>query len=186
MAFVFRNNHSKNYTWARTPISNPLPYCELAVSRTKRGGVEEIVISHVSLASLGWSVPPPSETLPHSCDQYLHLQNANVDVHTPTFHPLSNKEALGNIWMDAQSLLFVHPRGVSPVWCWAGDWQFTPCGTSSVSFLSGVCSSRVVVVHLTCFMYTTIQGEVPYVGAMKKGQFWWRTRKHPVYWFFTR
>ena len=60
-----------------------------------------------------------------------------------TFHLLSIQEAQGNIQMSAQSLLFTHPRGVLPVWCWAGDRQFAPCGAFSVS-LFWVCSSRVM------------------------------------------
>ena len=45
----------------------------------------------------------------HWCDQDLHLQNADVDIHTSqiplhqTLHPLSNKEALGNILMNTWS-----------------------------------------------------------------------------------
>ena len=114
---------------------------------------------------------------PHQCDQYLHLWNTDVDVYTPliplhqTFHPLSNKGALSNIWMNVWGLLFTHPRRVSPVWCWVSDGQFALCGTSSVSLLSGVCSSRVVVVHLAHFACTTVQRGVPSVGTMKKVTF---------------
>ena len=37
--------------WASTPISHPL-CCELAVSRMKRGGIEEVMVSHVFQGSL--------------------------------------------------------------------------------------------------------------------------------------
>ena len=126
---------------------------------------------------------------PHQCDQNLHLWNTYVDIHTPlvplhqTFHAWSSKEALENIWMKAWSFLFTHPRGVSPVWHWAGNGQFTLCGTSSVSLSSWFCSSRVVVVHLACLAHMTVQRGVPSVGAMRKSQFWWRTHEHPVSWF---
>ena len=129
---------------------------------------------------------------PHWYDQFLNLWNTDVDVHTSlvpvhwTFHPWSSKEALENFQMNAQSFLFTHPSGLLPVCCWASDGQFTLCGTSSVSLSSRYCSSRVVVVHLACIAHTTIQRGVPSVGAIRKGQFWWRTHECPVLWFLMR
>ena len=129
---------------------------------------------------------------PHACDQYLCCQNTDVNFHTPliplhqTFHPWSNKEAPENIWMNKWSFLFTHPRGASPVWCWASDGQFTLCGASSVSLPSRVCSSRLVVVHLSHLAQMIIQRGVPSVGAMRKSWVWWRTHEHPVCWFLMR
>ena len=114
--------------------------------------------------------------LPHHCDQYLHHLNTDINCYTPpmplhwTFHPILIKEALGNILMNAQRLLFTHPRGVSPVSCWAGDGQLIHCGASSVS-LFWVCSSRVVVAHLACLPCTTVQRWVPSVRTMRKVNF---------------
>ena len=48
---------------ANAPVSHPL-YCELAISRIKRCGVEEVMVSLVFKASLVWSVPLPLE---HRC-----------------------------------------------------------------------------------------------------------------------
>ena len=85
---------------------------------------------------------------PHLCNQYLHCQNTNVDFHTSliplhwTFYPWSSKGALENVKINAWGFLFTHLRGVSPVWCWEGDGQFTLCGASLVSLSSEVCSSR--------------------------------------------
>ena len=108
--------------WTSAPIPHPL-CCELAIYRMKRGGVEVIR---------------------DGCDQYFHGQNANVEFYTPpitlhqTFHPLSSLEALENVCMNTHSFLFILPRGVSPIWCWASNGQFTLCGASSVSLPSGV------------------------------------------------
>ena len=133
----------------------------------------------VSLQSLEWREVGLKKSWsvmsfePHWCDQYLCLWNANVDTHTPwiplhqNFHPLSNKEALGNVQMNAQSLLFTHPGGVSPVRCWANDGQFTLCDTFPVSLFSRVCSSRVVVMHLAHFACMNTQRGVPSVGAVR-------------------
>ena len=124
---------------------------------------------------------PVMSYYPHWCGQYLQLWNAYIDVHTPpiplhqTFYPLSSKEALGHVQMNAQSFLFTHPRGVSPVWCWGNNRQFAVCGTSSVSLSSGVCSSRMVVVHLAHLAHMIIQRGVPSVEVMRKSQFQWRT-----------
>ena len=106
-----------------------------------------------------WSVPPTPE-----CQCWL--------LHTSypsnqTFHSLSIQDALANIQKNAQSLLLTTPRGVLPVWCWAGNGQFTLCGTFSV-LLFCICSSRVVVVHLACLACTTIQRWVPSVRVMRK------------------
>ena len=108
-------------TWNSTPISHPL-CCELAVSGMKRGGIGEVVVGHVFLATLVWSVPPHPECW-HWCPHTL------IPLHW-TFYLLSSKEALRNIQMNAQNLLFTHPRGVSYVWCWASNGKFTLFGTS--------------------------------------------------------
>ena len=132
----------------------------------------------MSLQSLDWREVGLKLSWPvisfesHQCDQYLHYENTDVDFHTPliplhqTFHPWSYKEALENVQMNVWSFLLIHPRGVSPVWCWAKDWQFTLCGASSVSLYSIVCSSSMVVVHLAYLAHMTIQKGVPSVGAM--------------------
>ena len=70
--------------------------------------------------------------------------------------------------MNAQSLILTHPRGVSPIWCWASDGQFALCGAYSVSLFSWVCSSMVFVVHLACLVHMTIQRGVPSVGQWGK------------------
>ena len=160
-----------------------------------------VPISHscvVSLQSLEWREVGLKESWlvmsfkPHWYDQYLHLQNAGVDVDTPlmslhwTFHPLSSKETLGNAQMNAWSLPFTYPRGVSVVWCWASDGQFTLCGAFSVLLFSAVCSSRMVVVHLAHLVHMIIQRGVTSVGAMRKHQFWRMIHEHHVCWFFIR
>ena len=85
----------------------------------------------------------------------ISTSTARMPMLTST-HPLSlyielfTLYLLRKLWETSklmQSLLFTNPRGVSPVWCWASDRQFTLCGAFSVS-LFWVCSSRVVVVHL--------------------------------------
>ena len=89
----------------------------------------------------------------HWCDQYLCHQTTNIDSLTllvpihQTFHPVSNRDTPENVLRTAQSFLFTQPRGASTLCCWAVSRQFTLCGTSSASFLSGVCSSRVVGVE---------------------------------------
>ena len=144
--------------WASAPISHPL-FCGLAVSRMKRGGIEKVMVNHVQ-ASLVWSI--------------LCFQNAIMDIHTLpvplhwTSHPLSSKEALENVWVNAQSFQFTHPRAVSPVWHCASNRQSALCCTSSVSLSPGVCSSRVVVVHLAWLVHMIIQRGVSSVGAMRK------------------
>ena len=51
MASVFRMEVTpKIDAWASAPISQP-PCCELAVSRMKRGGAEEVMVSHVFQAT---------------------------------------------------------------------------------------------------------------------------------------
>ena len=52
-----------------------------------------------------------------------------------------------NVQRIAQSFLFTQLSGVSVVCHWVCVRQFTLCGTSSVSPLSGVCSFRVVGVQ---------------------------------------
>ena len=103
-------------------------------------GLEEVMVSHVFKVSPVWSVP-----LPLDC-QHWHPHTLNP-LHE-AFYPLSREEALGYVQMNACSLLFIHPRGVWPVWHWAGNRQFTPCGAFSVWLFSGVCSFRMVVVHM--------------------------------------
>ena len=84
---------------------------------------------------------------PHWCDQYLPLQNADIDFCTPliplhqTFHPWPSGDALVNVQRNAQRFLFTQPRGVSTQ-------QFTLCGASSISLPSRVCFSGAVVAHL--------------------------------------
>ena len=46
--------------------------------------------------------------------------------------------------------------------------NFTPCGKSSVSLLSGVCSSRVVMVHWADLACMDVQRGVPSAGAIRK------------------
>ena len=106
------NGHSKNWYMGQHTCFSP-PCCELSISRMKRGGVEVIMASHIFKPSLVWSV-----VLPLECWHWL--------LHTPyplhwTFHPLSSQEALGNVCMNVQSLLFTHPRRVLPVLCWTSD-----------------------------------------------------------------
>ena len=91
----------------------------------KKGGVKEIVVGHIFWALPVWSVPPP----PKHWHWHPHTQ---VPLHW-TFHPWSNKEAPENVLRNAQSFLFTQPKGVSPVWHWAGGRQFTPCSTSLFS-----------------------------------------------------
>ena len=147
--------------WTSTSISHP-PCCELVISRMNRGGVKK-----------SWSV---MSFKPHQCDKYLHHQNTEVEFHAPliplhqTFHAWSSKEAPENIYMNAQSFLSTNLRGVSPVWCWASDRQFTICGASSVLLSSGVCFSRVEVVHLAHIAHMTIQRGFLSVGVMRKSQ----------------
>ena len=125
-------------------------------------------------------------------DQYLSHQNDNVDSHIPlvilhwTFHPWFKVDILVTVPRIAQSFLFIQPRGVSLVCCWASSRQSTLGGTFSVSLLSGVCSSRAVVAHPTWSAHMTIQRGVPLEWVMRKSQFWCRTQEHSVCWFFTR
>ena len=160
--YLVQNSHPKD--WCVGSHSHlALPCCELAVSRMKRGEGEDVMVGCVFQASLVWSVPLPMECqcwCPHTPDP-LHQ----------TFHPLSKRKALGNVLRNAWSLLFTHPRGVLPVWHWAGHGQLTLCGAFSVSLSSGVCSSRVVGVHLACLAHMIVQRGVPSVGVMRKSQF---------------
>ena len=159
------------------PFSAPQSY-ELAISRMKRGGVEFIVAGCILLASPVWSVPLASE--------HQHWLPHTPSPSTLNFSPLIQQGHFENIWRIAQSFLFTQPRGVSTVCHWAGGRQFTLHGTSSVSLLSRVCSSRAVRVHWAHIACMTIQRGVPSTGVMRKSQFWWRTHKHPVCWFFMR
>ena len=105
----------------------------------KRGGLEEVMVSHIFQAFTSVISTSTSRT-PTLTSTLL------VPLHW-TFHPLYSKEALENVWMNAQSFLFTNPRGVSPVWYWISGGQFTLYGASLVSLSSGVCSFRVVM-HL--------------------------------------
>ena len=112
----------------------------------------------------------------HQCDQYLHCKNASTDTLTSlvplhqTLHPWSNVDAPEYLWRTAQSFLITQPREVSAVSCWAGTRKSALCGTFAVSLLSGVCSSRVVVVHPAHSVCTPIQ-RVPSTGVMGKVSF---------------
>ena len=122
------------------------PHFKLAVSRMKRGGIEEIMISHIFLISSVWSVPLPPEWW-HWC---LHI---SFPLHH-TFHTWSSKEALENILRNVWSFLLTHPRGVSPVWHWAGGRHLALCGAFSFSLAFWISSSRMVVAHLVCSAHT--------------------------------
>ena len=163
--------------WARVSILYP-PCFELAISRVKRGGIEEIVISHIFQTSSVWSVPLPLEC------QYWHL-HIPFTLHQ-VFHPWSSKVAPENILQNAWSFLLTHPRGVSPVLHGVSGKHLTLCGTSSFSLAFWVGSSRTVVVHLVCSAHTPEHKGAPITGVMRKSWFWWRTHEHPVCWFFTR
>ena len=112
---------------------------------------------------------------PHWCYQYLCCWNANIDFYIPsiplnqTFNPLSSQESLN--CMTLWSFLFTHPRGVSTVWCWASNGQFTLCGASSVSLPFRVCSSGVVLVHLAHIVCTIAETGVLSVIVMRKFNF---------------
>ena len=111
--------------WASTPIPHP-HVVSLQCLEWREVGMK-----------LSWLV---ISFKPHQCDQYLYHQNADIDFYTPpiplhwTFHPLSGKEALGNVHMNTQSFLFTYPSGVSSVWCWTSNGKFTLSGTYSVHF----------------------------------------------------
>ena len=75
---------------------------------------------------------------------------------------------------------------VPSVCCWASGRQSTLCGTFAVSLLPEVCSCRVVAVYPACSAHMTIQRGVPFTGAMRKCQFWWRIHEPPVCSFFMR
>ena len=134
----------------------------------------------MSLQSLDWRevrlklLWPVVSFEPHWCGQYLCHQNTNADFHIPlipvhqTFHPWSSKEVPENVWRNEWSFVLTQPRGVSPVWHWASDEHCALCGTSSVSLPSGVCFSRVVVVHLAHLAHMTAQRGVPSIGVMWK------------------
>ena len=83
------------------------------------------MVSGVFQASPVWSVPQPTE-----CQ---HWSPQTPDPLHWTVYPLTNKEALGNILANTQSPLFTHPRGASPVWCWASDEQLALCGASCLT-----------------------------------------------------
>ena len=124
--------------------------------------------------SIWWSVV---SYWPHQCDQYLHCQNTNVDLLTlpVPLHWSFTLDAVGMLWKMSEGH---HKASYSPnlkefQWCccWAGSKQFTLCGTSSVSSLSGVCSSRVVGVHWTHLACPIIQRGVPSARVIRKISF---------------
>ena len=154
-----------------------VPTCfKLTDSRMKRGGMEEIMVNCFFLTSLVWSVPPH----PECWCKHLHIP---FPLHW-IFHPWSSKEASENILKNAWSFLLTHPRGVLPVWCWAGGRHFALCGAFSFSLALWVGSSRMVVAHLVCSAHTLVHKGVPIMGVMRRSWFWWRTHEHPVCWFF--
>ena len=164
-------------SWASVPVSYP-PCFEFAICRMKRGGIKEMMISHIFQTTLVWPVPPTPECW-HWC---LYI---SFPLHW-TFHSWSSKEAPENILRNAQSFLLTHPRGVSPVWCWAGGRQFTLCGTSSFPLAFQVGSSRMMVMHLVHSAHTPEHKGAPIMGVMRKSQFQWRTCECPVCGFFMR
>ena len=111
------------------PFSTPQSY-ELAIFRTKRGGVEFIKASCILLASLGVISTSTIGTpmLTPSQPQSLYIE-------------LFTRDALENVLRKAQSFLFTQPRRVSTVCHRASGRLVTLCGTFSVLLLSGVCSS---------------------------------------------
>ena len=145
-------------------ISYP-PCFKLANSRTKRGGIEEIAISHIFLTSLVWSIPPPPEC-------WCWCPHIPFPLHQ-TFHPWSNKEAPENILRNAWSFLLTCPRGVLPVWCWASSRHFALFGPSSFSLTFWVGSSRVLLVHLVCLALAPEHKGAPITGVMRKSWFQW-------------
>ena len=158
-ASAFRMEWSSQRSMCRLVYLFHTPYFELAISRMKRGGIEEIAISCIFLTWLVWSVPPPPEHW-HWCLQIP------IPLHW-TFHPWSSKEALENILRNVWSFLFTHPRGVLPVWHWAGGRHFALCSTSSFSLTFWVGPSRMVVVHLVCSVHTPEHKEAPIM------EWWW-------------
>ena len=163
--------------WSSAPISSPTCY-ELAISRMKKGGGwsnhDQSYLLSLTVVVCTSTSRTPILTSTHTLSLYIQL-----------FTLYLSQEAMGNIQMNAWSLLFTHPRGVSPVWCW--NWQqtiHTLWHFFSLTLLS--CSSRAVLVHLACLACTTIQRWVPSVVVMRKSQFQWRTHECPVHWFSTR
>ena len=159
------------------PFPTPQSY-ELAISRMKRGGIEFMMAGYILLASPVWSVPPLWE---HQC----WLPHTLVPLHW-TFHPWFNRDTPENTLRITQSFLFTQPREGLTICCWASGRQFTLHGTSSVSLLSGVCSSRAVRMQWTHLGCMTVQRGIPSAEAMRKRRFQWRTNEHPVCRFFTR
>ena len=153
----------KSMCWLALPFHAPQGY-ELAISRTKRGGVEFIMAGHMLQAST-------------SVISTICCQNANIDSHTPlvplhwTFYPWSNIYALENIWRTAQSFLLTQTKGVSTVHCWAAGRQSTLCCAFPVSLLSGICSFRVMVVLPGSSAHMTVQRGVAFAGVMRKSWF---------------
>ena len=178
LASMFRMEWSSQrmMCWLGWPFHNP--HFRLAISRTKRGGIEGITISCIFLTSSGWSVP-------------LHPECWHWCPHIPfplhwTFYPWSNKEVPQNLLRNVQSFLFTCPRGVSPVWHWATTRHFTLCGALSFSLTFSVGSSRMVVAHLVCSAHTPEHKGAPFMGVMRRRSSRWRTHEHLLCWFFMR
>ena len=178
LASVFRMEWSSQRLMHGLACLCHTPHFELAVSRMKRGGIEEVTIGHIFLISLVWSVPPPPECW-YWC---LHIP---FPLHW-TFHPRSSKEVLDNVLRNMQNILLTHPRGVSPVWHWAGSRLFALYGASSFLLTFWAGSSRTVAVHLVHSAHTPEHKGAPIMEVMRKSQFQWRTHEYPVCWFFMR
>ena len=136
---------------------------ELAISKMKRGGIEEIVISCVFLILSVWSVPLPPEC------QHWCLKSP-FPLHQ-TFHPWSSKEVQENVLRIVQSFLLSHPREVSPVWHWASSRHSAFCGAPLFSLTFQVGSSRMVVAHLVHSAHTPEHKGASFTGVMRRSQF---------------
>ena len=111
------NSHPKNDALASAPVSHP-PCCELAVSRKKKGGVEEVMVGHVPQASLVWPVPPPLECqhwCSHTCSPptfvtlYLArwLQKTFKWTHGVSYSPIIEESYLSDAGLAMDNLHFV-------------------------------------------------------------------------------
>ena len=178
LASVFRMEWLSQRSMCRLVCLFCTPHFKLTISRTKRSGIEEIMIGHIFLTSLVWS------GLPHPECWHWHL-HITFPVHQ-MFHPWSCKEALENVLQNMQSFLLTHPRVVSPGWCSACGRHFALCGTLSFSLAFWVGSSRMVVAHLACSVHAPVHKGAPIMGVMRRSWFWWRTHEHLVCWFFMR
>ena len=129
---------------------------------------------------------------PHWCDQYLHLQNANIDFCTPPvplheiFHLWSSRDAPVNVWRNTQSFLCRQPRGLSTLCCWAGAYNLHFVVVSQSH-------SPLEFVPLRWWWHTLPgQPAQPHKRSTlcrsyeKKSKFQWGTHEHPVCQFFMR